>query len=59
MKQITCALFNKTFFVKKICKVADMPKSAQYNCTAYANEGLYDIWRTDAGVLYSKPLRQA
>jgi len=57
MAQITCNLFNKTFTVKKICKVCDMPKTANYFTTAYALDGLYDIWRTDSGILYSKPIR--
>lgn len=58
MIQITCTLTNKALTVKKICKVCDMPKSSNYWTTFYSGkEGMYDIWRTDSGILYSKPLR--
>jgi len=59
MLQITCTIANKTFNIKKICKVCDMPKSCRNYWTAFTPAGMYDIWITDNGVLYSKPLRQA
>ena len=47
----------RTFKVKKVCKISEMPKTVQYYWTAYTINGIYDIYRTDSGVLYSKPVR--
>ena len=57
MNLIKCNVSTKEFNVKKICKFCDMPKNANMYWSAYTNEGIYDIYRTDSGVLYSKPLR--
>lgn len=56
MIEVNCNISKRTFQVKKICKVSEMPQSANYFFTAFTTEGIYDIWRTDAGIFYSKPL---
>lgn len=48
-----CTLLKKEYKVKKICKVSDMPKNANYYTTAYTDNGVVNIYRTDAGILYS------
>lgn len=54
MIQINCQLFKKTFEVKKVCKVSEMPKSAQFYFTAYFDKQSQEIYRTPNGVLYAK-----
>lgn len=57
MTIITCNVAKVEFKVKKICKVSEMPKSATQYWSAFNDTGIYDIYRTDAGVLYSKPAK--
>lgn len=58
MPTIIDTISRQTFKVKKVCKIVEMPKSATPYWTAFTPNGLYDIYRTDTGVLYSKPVRQ-
>ncbi len=44
----------KTYHVKKVCKVAEMPKNARYHDTIYLfNKSCQDIYRTDSGIFYA------
>ena len=54
MVTIHCELSEKTYLVKKVCKILEMPQTAQYYNTCYFNGQSQDIYRTDAGVLYAK-----
>ena len=51
---IICRVANQSFEVKKICKVCDMPKTAQHYWTVFLfNGNMQDIYRTDSGILYA------
>jgi len=57
MMKIKCNVLKKEFNIKKICHISEMPKNAKTFWSVYTDTGVYEIYKTAAGVLYSKPLR--
>jgi hypothetical protein len=59
--ELTCNLSvlakcPKTYVIRAICKVSEMPKNARYYDTIYpANppQTIQNIYRTDAGIFYA------
>lgn len=54
---IECALSKKQFKVKKVCKIAEMPKSCRYFWTCYLSKKFQDIYISDNGIMYATPER--
>lgn len=51
---LKCQLTGKTYNVKKVCKIQDMPKSANYWDTIYIDRYSQDIYKTDSFIFYAK-----
>lgn len=48
MATITCTVQNRSFNVKKVCKVSEMPKNATFYFTCFTPQGVVNIYATPA-----------
>lgn len=44
---------DKKYSIKKICKVSEMPKNANYFDTIYQVDKVYNIYMTISGIYYA------
>lgn len=58
MATITCTVQNRSFNVKKICKVSEMPKNATAYFTCFTPHGIVEIYATPSFIYYATPAKQ-